>query len=78
MFPENRQVIDRPAKRAHREPCPIHPPKTLTISNRESPPDSPGGMKGGGGGDTQDQSTLLLVGKTFKENTATSLILYAC
>jgi hypothetical protein len=49
MFPENRQVIGRAAKRAHREPRPIHTPKTPTVSDRESPPDSPGGMRGGGG-----------------------------
>jgi hypothetical protein len=51
MLPENRQVIGSATKWAHREPRPIHTPKTPTVRNRKCPPDGPGGM-GGRGGDT--------------------------
>jgi hypothetical protein len=69
MHTENEQVISSANKCAHREPHPIHTPKTPTDKNREDPPDSPGGM-GGGGGHTQGQSTLILIGNSFREQTA--------
>ncbi len=78
MLPGNRQVIGSATKWAHREPRPIHTPKTPTVKNRECPPDGPGGM-GGGGGDTQGQSTLMLLGKTFlRKKAAASPKLYNC
>jgi hypothetical protein len=48
MNPKNRQVISSATKRAHREPRPIHTPKTSTVKNREGPPHSPVNVGGGG------------------------------
>jgi hypothetical protein len=48
MHTEGGQVFSSATKWAHREPRPIHTPKTPTDRNREDPPDSPGGTGGGG------------------------------
>ncbi len=64
MHTENGQVISSATKRAHREPRPIHTPKTPTDKNREDPPTAQGEW-GEGGGHTQGQSTLIIDKQTF-------------
>jgi hypothetical protein len=77
MNPKNRQVISSATKRAHREPRPIHTPKTSTVKNREGPPTAQGTW--GEGGNTQSQSTLILIDGIFKgKKTAASPIGYHC
>ncbi len=77
MYPENRQVNSSATKWAHREPHPIHTPKTPADKNREEPPTPRG--HGGRGGDTQGQSTLMFVSGNFKgKKMAASPMLYNC
>jgi hypothetical protein len=67
MHTGNGQVISSATKWAHREPRPIHTPKTPTDrNNREDPPPPTAhGEWGEGGGNSQGQSTLIIDTQIF-------------